>query len=96
MPKPELKNSWVENIPCTNKTRQILLFIMYVVFLKITSFLRIILTFHSGHTNLFLETVTIKFMGPRGRRAEGPRVEKSEHPHTAQKLNCSVKDLLNF
>ena len=44
-----------------------LLFIMYVVFLKITTFLRTNLILHPGHTSLFLKTVTIKFMGLRGR-----------------------------
>ena len=40
---------------------------MYVVFLKITTFLRTNLILHPGHTSLFLRTVTIKFMGLRGR-----------------------------
>ena len=35
----ELKNGWAENVPCTNKTRKILLLIIYVVFSKITTFL---------------------------------------------------------
>ena len=44
---------------------------MYVVFLKITTFLWISLILHPGHTNVLLETVTIKFMGPRDQGAEG-------------------------
>ena len=49
------------------------------VFLKITTFLWIILMLHLGHTSLFLETVMIKFMDPKGRGAtyrsegQGPR-----------------------
>ena len=41
------------------------------MFLKITRFLGLTLILHPGHTSLFLETVKIKFMGPRGRGAEG-------------------------
>ena len=72
MPMPELTNSYMENVPCTSKTRKILLLIMYVVFLKITTFLWRILILPPGHTSLFLETVTIKFMGPW--------VEKNKYP----------------
>ena len=54
---------------------------MYVVFLKITTFLWIILILHSGHTSLFIKTVTIKFMGARGRgptcRAESQGLSKT-------------------
>ena len=79
MPLPELTNGLVENVPCINKTRKILLLIIWVVFLKITTFSWRILILHPGHTSLFLETVTIKFRGPRGRRptygaeGQGPR-----------------------
>ena len=31
MPMPELRNSYMENVPCTSKTRKILLLIIYVV-----------------------------------------------------------------
>ena len=31
MPMPELTNSYMENVPCTSKTRKILLLIIYVV-----------------------------------------------------------------
>ena len=48
------------------QTRKILSFLIYVVFLKITTFLRITLVLLPGHTSLFLETVTIKIMGLRG------------------------------
>ena len=48
---------------------------MYVVFLKITIFLWLTLILHTGHSSLFLETVRIEFMGPRGRGAEGPRAD---------------------
>ena len=41
------------------------------IFLKIATFLWIILILHPGHSSLFLETVTIKFGSPRARRAEG-------------------------
>ena len=61
----ELTNDLVENIPCTNKTHTSLLLKMHVYFLKITTFLWIILILHPGHTSLFHETVTIKFIGPR-------------------------------
>ena len=37
---------------------------MYVVFLKITTFLWVILIFHPGYTKLILETIT-KFRGLR-------------------------------
>ena len=53
----------LKNVPCTNKPQKILLLIMHVVFLRIFSFLWIILITHPGHTNLFLESVTIKFIG---------------------------------
>ena len=69
---PELTNDLVENIPCTNKTQTILLLIMHVYFLKISTFLWIIVILHPGHNSLLLETVTIKFGGSRGR---GPRAD---------------------
>ena len=72
MPMPELTNSYMENVPCTSKTRKILLLIMYVVFLKITTFLWRILILAPGHTSLFLETVTIKFMGPWAEKNKYP------------------------
>ena len=62
-----LINGQVEYVPCTSKTGKILLFIMYVLFLKITRFLGLTLILHPGHTSLFLESVKIRFMGPRGR-----------------------------
>ena len=68
----ELTNDLVENIPCTNKTQTILLLKMHVYFLKITTFLWIILILHPGCNSILLETVTIKFGGPRGR---GPRAD---------------------
>ena len=46
--------------------------LMYAVFLKITTFLWIILILHPGHTSLFHETVTIKFIRPRA-EGRGPR-----------------------
>ena len=68
--------SWVEYIPCTKKTGKVLLFIMYVLFLKITRFLGLTLILHPGHTSQFFETVKIKFMGPRAEsRYMGPRAE---------------------
>ena len=86
----ELTNDLVENIPCTNKTETILLLIMHVYFLKISTFLWIILILHPGRSSLFLETVTIKFGGSRGRgpradiRADisggQPRAEKNKYP----------------
>ena len=69
---PELTNDLVENMPCTNKTQTILLLIMNVYFLKITTYLWIILIFHPGRNSILLETVTIKFGRPRGR---GPRAD---------------------
>ena len=72
-PIPKLANSQVENVSCKNKTQKVLLLIMYVyvVFLKITTFLQIIFILHSGHTSLFLETVTIKIWGTEEPRTEG-------------------------
>ena len=72
-PIPKLANSQVENVPCKNKTQKVLLLIMYVyvAFLKITTFLQIIFILHSGHTSLFLETVTIKILGTEEPRVEG-------------------------
>ena len=69
---PELTNDFVENVPCTNKTKTVLLLIMHVYFLKITIFLWIILILHPGCNSILLETATIKFGGPRGR---GPRAD---------------------
>ena len=57
--KQDTKNYSVNNICCM---------------FKITTFLWRTLTLHSGHTSLFLETVTIKFWGPRAEcRHMGPR-----------------------
>ena len=59
---------------------------MYVLFLKITTFLGLTLIIHPGHTSRFFETVKMKFMGPTGRgpRADewgrGPRAEKNKYP----------------
>ena len=65
---PELTNDLVENITCTNKTQTILLLIMHVYFLKITTFLWIILILHPCCNSILLETVTIKFCrGAEGR-----------------------------
>ena len=47
-------------------------FIIYVVFFKIARFLWIILILNPGHTSLFLESVTIKFLEPT---VEDPHVE---------------------
>ena len=55
IPMPEFTNGLVENVPCTNKTRKIFLLIMYVVFLKITTFLWRILILHPSHTSLFFK-----------------------------------------
>ena len=59
----------LKNVPCTNKPQKILLLIMHVVFLRIFSFLWIMLITHPGHTNPFLET-NDKVHWPRMR---GPR-----------------------
>ena len=61
IPMPELANGYVDSIPCTNKTLKILLFKIYVLFLKITICLWMILILHSNHTCLLLEIVTTKF-----------------------------------
>ena len=53
----------MENVPCTNKTQKVLLFKIYVAFFKITRLLWIILILHPGHRCLFLETITITFIG---------------------------------
>ena len=71
----ELTNGLVENVPYTNKIGKILLLIMYVVFLKYI--------FVENFNSLFLETVTIKFGGPRAEgRHMGPRAEKNKYPET--------------
>ena len=46
--------------------------IMNVVFLKTTTFSWRILVLHPGVANLFLETVTIKFRGPRAEKNKYP------------------------
>ena len=77
----ELTNGLIENIPCTNKTQKILLLIMYVYFLKITTFLRIILILHPGRSSILLENLTTKFGGPRTDIwSGGPRAEKNKYP----------------
>ena len=45
---------------------------MYIVFLKITTFLWAFLIFHPRYTSLILETVKIKFRGPRPRKTNTP------------------------
>ena len=50
---------------------------MYIVFLKITTFLWIILILHPGYINLYPETVTVKPMRPGG---PGPGAEKNKYP----------------
>ena len=72
MPLPELINGLLENVPCTNKTRKILLLIICVVFLKITTFLWRISILHPGYTNLLLETIMFR----------GPRAEENKNPNS--------------
>ena len=91
MPMPELTNGKVGNVHSTNKTRKILLFIMYVVFFKITAFLWIILILHLGHTSLFLETKTINFMWPWGLGAEGREKEIPQSNYVFNSDNLSFK-----
>ena len=55
MSMPELANDEVENIRCRNKTRKFLLFIMYDVFLKINTFLWIILILRTAIAAYFLK-----------------------------------------
>ena len=51
------------------------------VFLKITTFLWVILIIYPGYTSLFLETVTIKIGGPRDRGPTyGPEGRKKQIP----------------
>ena len=63
---------------------------MYVVFLKITTFLWRILILHPGHTSLFLETVTM-WEGGGGGGGGGARAEKNEYP---DKKNDFFKTLI--
>ena len=60
-----------------------------VVFLKITTFLGIILIFHPGHTSLFFKTLTIKFIWSRDRETNGwgSRVKKSTYPNSVNMVN---------
>ena len=57
----------------------------------ITTFLCIILILHPGHTSLFLETVTIKFMGPR---AEGRHIESRAEAQEKQISSLNTMILL--
>ena len=91
MPMPDLTNGKVGNVHSTNKTRKILLFIMYVVFFKITVFLWIILILHPGHTSIFLETKTINFMWPWGLGAEGREKQIPESNYVFNSDNLSFK-----
>ena len=81
MPILELTNCYLENVPYTNKTQKIISFKIYVAFFKITSFLCIILILHSGYRCLFLETTTIKFMGPM---VEGQDIEQRDEAQEKQ------------
>ena len=78
---PELTNGKMENVSCANKTRKILLFIMYILFLKITTFFWIILTFQASHTRLFFETITTNLWGRRVKgRHMGSKTEEKNTP----------------
>ena len=69
---------------------------MYVVFLKITTFLWRILILHPGRTSLLLETVTIKFGGLRGRGAEGRGPTYGAEGRGPRKTNTPIINLLLF
>ena len=77
-----LFDKWVGGIyTLISKTGKVLLFIMYVLFLKITRFLGLTLILHPGHISLFLETVKVKFLGPRVEDQHiGPRTKKNKYP----------------
>ena len=62
--KQDTKNSSVDNVCCIFEDNYI--FVDYFN----TPF---------GHTSLFIETVTTKFMGPGGRHI-GPKAEKNKYP----------------
>ena len=57
----------------------------------ITTFLWIILILHPGHTSLLLETVTIKFMGPR---AEGRHIKSRAEAQEKQISSLNTMILL--
>ena len=77
-----LFDKWVGGIyTLISKTGKVLLFIMYVLFLKITRFLGLTLILRPGHISLFLETVKVKFLGPRVEDQHiGPRTKKNKYP----------------
>ena len=72
MPMPKLTTGLVDNVPCTNKTRKSLVLIMYIVFLKITTFFLDNFKYFIPIIPATFETVTIKFGGLRvkGRHME--------------------------
>ena len=72
--------------PLTTQTLIFVVFILlitYVYFLKITTFLWIILILHPGPSSLLLETVTKKIWGPRGREptyGPGTKCREKKYP----------------
>ena len=91
MPISELTDCYLENVPCTNNTQKILSFKIYVAFFKITRLSWIILILHPGHRCLFLETITIKFMGPM---VEDRNIEQRDDAQEKQILSVKTMILL--
>ena len=64
---------------------------MYVVFLKITTFLWRTLILYPSHTNLYLEIVMIKFGRPRGQGSTYGAEGQGPRKTNTQKITESVK-----
>ena len=77
-----------------SRHKKILLFILYVAFFEDNYIFVGNLILHPGHNSLFLETVTIKFRGPRGR---GTRKTNTHHKDIADNKQFwrTVKPLLS-
>ena len=68
--------------------------LMYIVFLNIDTFSWIVLMLHPGHTNLFLETVTVKSMGMRVAGAQGCRPIMGGEDRGPRKTNTSKANVI--
>ena len=62
-------------------------------FFKVTTFLWIILILHPSHTTLFLETVIIKFGGPRAEKNKYPLESNKRKELSLFKINNEDNEL---